>query len=244
MEQYRMVYMSVFYRQNEWSRLFKELSIIISENDDDLIMTNLVVFLNKHRGDNVRISFPIQLGNKYGLQTMVNRILHFLKLNPSRCLAEKQEITSLFADVPNNTVRFNLFNSTLNSSTQDDYLRVLISRTLLHYGSSTTLNELGIQHFMKWIEAIYMSALFSDCLKILPVTSVSSGNSLDKIKMGIACPGPIELRDCWIPKEVRNSLSGVAWTLRMYLVEMINSGISKHVICRKFNTILASHFPA
>jgi hypothetical protein len=128
---------SIFYNQTEWHNLLKIcLAPLIRELFPDNWPEYYLVFLNKERGDNIRVSFMIRSEKAQSIiDQLDSKISAFLTENPSIDSIPNYMSEDFFMDFPNNSIRCNLFSKKHLLSGSDPNqltsLRFCISKCIL-----------------------------------------------------------------------------------------------------------------
>jgi hypothetical protein len=155
------IYLSVFYHHDDWHLLLKKLRDLLSgTNQLSGKIQDFWIFLNMHRGSNIRILIECQKPDeKIIIETLLPQLREFTSKYPSAEAKVAQRITSFFADYPNNLVKFNLFDKTVIKHEQLAPLQSCVSRLLLHFFEDHPIDEEGLFTFILYMQHATVSAL-------------------------------------------------------------------------------------
>jgi hypothetical protein len=134
--------MSVFYPKSKWHLLLSELRNILKRVDITRQAKRVLIFLNRNRGENIRLVIEFNSDNKENILRKISKsIRHFISANPANSSPPQNPVTSFFADFPTSEVYYNLFNERYLKYDAATIVQEHLSQILLDFFAMAHVNK-------------------------------------------------------------------------------------------------------
>lgn len=168
------VFMSIFYPQSKWHLLLSEIRDILKQVEINKHTQRILVFLNRHRGENIRIVFEFNSDTEETVLRKISKhIRHFISGNPAVPSPVKIPITNFFADFPANEVHYNFFNERVLKYDAAGAVQDHLSQILVDFFADIHVNDKTVSALIKYLHQSILNGLpntkerqaFISCLK-------------------------------------------------------------------------------
>jgi hypothetical protein len=243
----KRVFMSIFYSQEKWHEMLQFLQAILwNDSQSAFSRTEKLIFLSKHRGDNIRIAFSFPERREATIIDLQNEIENYISINPSIKKLSSCDVKCFFEDFKSNQIRYNLYNSHLILKPPFQKLQHLLSTLILVFGSSGPMSNTKLLQIHHYCESVFIHSV-SNCLverqRLIEILNLNKMNNTSNHEVNVEERVFYELEDIELEDRLPCLSKGVIRCLELEIKALNGFFDSPLILFQNLSYAFSLHIP-